>query len=134
MAATVDEVADLTVRDFGDDRAARAAQQAATGRLGEIARIGRSVHIHLVCSTRRPDAEWVPWQTKANLDDRHTRAGQSAPMRPGEEFQAVACSGEDSPELLLARWGSSGVSPTTGPVTQRWENTRSTSDGHSGPS
>ena len=37
----VDEVAELTVRDLGDDRAARAAQQAAIGRLCEIARLRR---------------------------------------------------------------------------------------------
>ncbi len=45
-------MAELTVRDLGDDRAARAAQQAATRRLCEIARPGRSVDIHLVCCTR----------------------------------------------------------------------------------
>ncbi len=54
IVAVVDEVAELTVRDLGDDRAARAAQQAATGRLWEIARLGRSVDIDLVCCTQRP--------------------------------------------------------------------------------
>jgi S-DNA-T family DNA segregation ATPase FtsK/SpoIIIE len=68
ILVVVDEVAELTVRDLGDDRAARAAQQAATGRLCEIARLGRSVDIHLVCCTQRPDAEAVPGQLKANLD------------------------------------------------------------------
>ena len=57
IVLVMDEVAELTVRDIGDDRAARAAQQAATGRLCEIARLGRSVDIHLVCCTQRPDAE-----------------------------------------------------------------------------
>ena len=65
--AVVDEVAELTVRDLGDDRAARAAQVAANGRLWEIAGLGRSVDIHLVCCTQRPDDEAVPGQMKANL-------------------------------------------------------------------
>ncbi len=83
----VDEVAKLTVRDLGDDRAARAAQQAATGRLCEIARLGRSVDIHLVCCTQRPDAEAVPGQLKANLDGTVAfsghRPGQSLRLRVG---------------------------------------------------
>jgi len=49
IVIVVDEVAELTVRDLGDDRAAGAAQQAATGRRAEIARLGRSGDIHLVC-------------------------------------------------------------------------------------
>ena len=49
--AVADEVAELAVRDIGDERAARAAQQAATGGLCEIARLGRSVDIHLACCT-----------------------------------------------------------------------------------
>ncbi len=67
-ADLVDEVAELTVRDLGDDRAARAAQQAATGRHREIARLGRSVGVHLVCCVRRPDAVAVPGQLSANLE------------------------------------------------------------------
>ena len=67
LLVVVDEVAELTCRDLGDDRAARAAQQAASGRLGEIARLGRSVGVHLVCCTQRPDAEAIPGQLKANL-------------------------------------------------------------------
>ncbi len=55
-----DEVAELTVRDLSDDRAARAAQQAAAGRLCEIAGPGSSVDIHLVCCTQRPGAEAAP--------------------------------------------------------------------------
>ncbi len=156
--AAMDEVAELTVRDLGDDRAARAAQQAATGRLCEIARLGRSVDIHLVCCTQRPDAEAVPGQLKANLgatvafrvraavnsfilldSDRASRL----PPHPGravfahetvEEFQAVDCSLEESRRLLLARWGSRSASPTTGPVTQWWENTCPSSDDPPGTS
>ena len=143
----VDEVAELTVRDLGDDGAARAAQQAATGRLCEIARLGRSVDIQLVCCTQRPDAEAVPGQLKANLD-RTVAFGVGAavnsfilldsdkasllPTHPGrahfaheivEEFQAVNCSAEESRGVLLGRWGSGRVRPTTGPVTQWGENT-----------
>ena len=62
------EVAELLVRDLSDDRAARAAQQAATGRHREIARLGRSVGVHLVCCVRRPDAVAVPGQLSANLE------------------------------------------------------------------
>jgi len=158
IVVVVDEVAELTVRDLGDDRAARAAQQAATGRLCEIARLGRSVDIHLVCCTQRPDAEAVPGQLKANLDGTvafRVRAAVNSfilldsdraamlPPHPGravfahetvEEFQAVDCSVEESQELLLARWGSRGSSPTTGPVSQWWENTLPTSDELSDPS
>ncbi len=158
ILVVVDEVAELTVRDLGDDRAARAAQQAATGRLCEIARLGRSVDIHLVCCTQRPDAEAVPGQLKANLDGTvafRVRAAVNSfilldsdkasllPPHPGraifahetvEELQAVDCSMEESRELLLARWGSGRVSPTTGPVSQWWENTCPPSDEFSGPS
>ncbi len=67
LLVVVDEVAELTCCDLSDDRAARAAQQAASGRLGEIARLGRSVGVHLVCCTQRPDAEAIPGQLKANL-------------------------------------------------------------------
>ncbi len=154
----MDEVAELTVRDLGDDRAARAAQQAATGRLREIARLGRSVDIHLVCCTQRPDAEAVPGQLKANLGGTvafRVRAAVSSfilldcdrasllPPPPGrsvfaletvEEFQAVGCSIDESRELLLARWGSGRVSPTTGPVSQWWQSTCPTSDELSDPS
>ena len=142
LLVVVDEVAELTVRDLGDDRAARAAQQAATGRLCEIARLGRSVDIHLVCCTQRPDADAVPGQLKANLDGTFAFRVRAAinsfilldsdraawlPPHPGravfahetvEEFQAVDCSLEKSRDLLLARWGSRSVSPTTGPVSQ----------------
>ena len=130
MAATVDEVAELTVRDRGDDRAAPAAQLAATGRLCEIARLGRSEDIHLVCCTQRPHAEAVTGQLMANRDGTVAFRGRAAvnnfilpnpdkaallPPHPGravfahetvEEFQAVACSVDESRELLLARWGS----------------------------
>jgi hypothetical protein len=63
----VDELAELTVREVGQDRVARAAQLAAIGRLAELARLGRSVGIHLLLSTQRPDADAVPGQLKANL-------------------------------------------------------------------
>ena len=130
IVVVVDEVAELTVRDRGDDRAAPAAQLAATGRLCEIARLGRSEDIHLVCCTQRPHAEAVPGQLMANRDGTVAFRGRAAvnnfillnrdkpallPPHPGravfahetvEEFQAVACSVDESRELLLARWGS----------------------------
>jgi hypothetical protein len=129
-----DEVAELTVRDLGDDRAARAAQQAATGRLCGITRLGRSVVIHLVGCSQRPDAVAVTGQRKGNLDRIiafRMRAGINArvlldsditatlphPSRAVwvhetvEEFQAVDRSVEESQELPLARWGSGASHP-----------------------
>ncbi|HUY10021.1 MAG TPA: FtsK/SpoIIIE domain-containing protein [Candidatus Dormibacteraeota bacterium] len=147
IVVVVDEVAELTVRDLGDDRAARAAQQAATGRLAEIARLGRAVGVHLVCCTQRPDAEAVPGQLKANLSGTvafRVRAALNSwilldseraallPPHPGrglwshetvEEFQAIDCSMDESRSRLLARWGSRPDPATTGPVTPWWQNT-----------
>jgi len=40
-----------------------------------------------------------------------------------EECQAVDCSLEENRQLLLARWGSRGGSPTTGHVSRWWEST-----------
>jgi S-DNA-T family DNA segregation ATPase FtsK/SpoIIIE len=142
LLVVVDEVAELTCRDLGDDRAARAAQQAASGRLGEIARLGRSVGVHLVCCTQRPDAEAVPGQLKANLRGTvafRVRAAVNSyilldsdraallPPHPGraiwqeetmEEFQAVDCSLDESRQLLLARWSSRAPLPPRVPVSQ----------------
>ena len=75
IVVAIDDVADLRVRDLGDDRAARAARQAVTGRLAEIARLGRSVDIHLVCCTQRLDADAVPGQLKTNIDGTGGRDG-----------------------------------------------------------
>jgi S-DNA-T family DNA segregation ATPase FtsK/SpoIIIE len=158
LLVVVDEVAELTCRDLGDDRAARAAQQAASGRLGEIARLGRSVGVHLVCCTQRPDAEAVPGQLKANLQGTvafRVRAAVNSyilldsdraamlPPHPGraiwqeetmEEFQAVDCSLEESRQLLLARWSGRVSIPPLVPVSQWWENTCPSSDDLPGPS
>ena len=146
-----------TGRDLGDERVARAAQQAATGRPCEITGLGRSVVIHLVGCAESPDAEAVPGQLKANLDGTvafRVRAAVNsfilldsdvtAPLpHPGravwvhetvEEFQAVDRSVKESQDVPLARWGSRGVSSTTGPVSQWWENTCPPSDDLSGPS
>ncbi|MGH7641706.1 MAG: FtsK/SpoIIIE domain-containing protein [Candidatus Dormibacteria bacterium] len=151
ILVVVDEVAELTVRDLGDDRAARAAQQAATGRLAEIARLGRAVGVHLVCCTQRPDADAIPGQLKANLSGTvafRVRAAVNSwilldseraallPPHPGrglwshetvEEFQAIDCSMEESRSRLLSRWGSRPTQATTGPVTPWWQNTESSS-------
>ena len=131
-----DEVAELTVRDLGDDRAARAAQQAATGPLCGITRLGRSVVIHLVGCSQRPDAVAVPGQLKVTLYgtvalrvraavnrfillDSDSTATLPHPSRAVwvhetvEEFQAVDRSVDESQELLLARWGSRRSPPTT---------------------
>ena len=158
VLVVVDEVAELTCRDLGDDRAARAAQQAASGRLGEIARLGRSVGVHLVCCTQRPDAEAVPGQLKANLQGTvafRVRAAVNSyilldsdraallPPHPGraiwqeetmEEFQAVDCSLEESRQLLLARWSGRASFPPRVPVSHWWENTCPSSDDPPGTS
>ena len=140
-----DEVAQRPVRDLGDDKAARAAQQAATGRLCGISRLWRSVVIQLVGGSQRPDAVAVTGQRNASLDRIiafRMRAGINArvlldsdlaAMLPHlgravwvpetvEEFQTVDCSVKESRALLLERWGSRRSPPTTGPVTQ-WLNT-----------
>jgi len=148
ILVVVDEVAELTVRDLGDDRAARAAQQAATGRLAEIARLGRSVGVHLVCCTQRPDAEAIPGQLKANLAGTvafRVRAAVNSwilldsdraaflPSRPGrgiwaedqlEEFQAIDCALEESRQRVAARWGHRPPGATTDPVTVQFASFR----------
>jgi DNA segregation ATPase FtsK/SpoIIIE-like protein len=134
LLVVVDEVAERTCRDLGDDRGACAAQQAASGRLCEIARLGPSVGIHLVCCTQRPDAEAVQGPLKANLAGTvafRVRAAVNSyilldsdraallPPHPGraiwqedstDEVQAVVCSLEKSRGLLLAGWPRRGSS------------------------
>ena len=158
LLVVVDEVAELTCCDLSDDRAARAAQQAASGRLGEIARLGRPVGVHLGCCTQRPDAEAVPGQLKSNLQGTvafRVRAAvtsyilldsdKAALLPPDpvralwqgeimEEFQAVDCSREESRQLLLARWSGRVSIPPLVPVSQWWENTCSSSDDPPGTS
>ncbi len=143
----VNEAAELTIRDLGDVRAAGAAQQAATGRLREIARLGRSVDSHLACCTQRPDAEAVPGQLKANLDGTvafRVRAAFNSfilldsdraallPPHPGlslwakdqlEEFQAIDCALDESRGQPVARWGHGPPAATTGHVTPWWQST-----------
>jgi hypothetical protein len=141
VVVVVDEVAELTVRDLGGDKVGRAAQQAAVGRLCEIARLGRAAGIHLIVCTQRPDAEAVPGQLKANLAGTvafRVRSGVNSlilldsdrasmlPPHPGravwahdreEEFQGVYLSGEDSLRRLEQRWGAKLIHSTTGSVT-----------------
>jgi hypothetical protein len=131
----VDELAELTLRDHGQDKAAREHQQGASGRLCEIARLGRAAGIHLLCCTQRPDAEAVPGQLKANLAGTvafrvRSRVNSQIlldsdraamlPPRPGravwaheriEEFQAVYISAAESERLLCERWGTVPVTP-----------------------
>ena len=97
-----DEVAEVPVRDLGDERAARAAQQAATGRPCEITRLGRSVAVHLVGCPQGPDAEAVPGQLKATLDGTvasRVRDAVNGFILPDSERAAL---------LQLARAGPSG--------------------------
>jgi DNA segregation ATPase FtsK/SpoIIIE-like protein len=137
IVVVVDELAELTARDWGVDRVAREAQQAARARLVEISRLGRAVGIHLIVCTQRPDADVVPGQLKANLAGTvafRVRAGVNSlilldsdraallPPHPGravwaeeriEEFQAVHVSLEESRRLLEGRWGASLMSRAT---------------------
>jgi DNA segregation ATPase FtsK/SpoIIIE-like protein len=127
ILVVVDELAELTVRELGGAPAAVAAQKAATGRLGEIARLGRAVGIHLILCTQRPDAEAVPGQLKANLAGTVAFRVRSEvnshillesdraallPHHPGraiwalerlEEFQAVHLALDAAARLLQAR-------------------------------
>jgi len=129
VLVVVDELAELTLRDLGEDRAARDAQRAATGRLCEIARLGRAAGIHLVACTQRPDADAVPGQLKANLPGTvafrvRSRVNSEIlldsdraallPHRPGralwahdriEEFQAVHITAGDAERRLRERFG-----------------------------
>ena len=124
IVVVVDEVAELTVREVGKDQAVQAAQKAATGRLSEIARLGRAAGVHLIVCTQRPDAEAVPGQLKANLAATVAFRVRSAinsaillesdkaallPHAPGraiwaherlEEFQAIYLSREGSDAIL----------------------------------
>ena len=126
ILVVVDELAELTVRELGGAPAAVAAQKAATGRLGEVARLGRAVGIHLIVCTQRPDAEAVPGQLKANLAGTvafRVRAAVNSqillesdraallPHHPGraiwaherlEEFQAVHLAAVEAQRLLAA--------------------------------
>jgi DNA segregation ATPase FtsK/SpoIIIE-like protein len=127
IVVVVDELAELTVRELGGNPSALAAQKVARGRLGEVARLGRAVGIHLVVCTQRPDAEAVPGQLKANLagtvafrvraqvnslilleSDRATLL----PHRPGraiwaherlEEFQAIDLAAVEAERLVAGR-------------------------------
>lgn len=143
ILVVVDELAELTVRQLGDDRAGRAAQQAALGRLTEIARLGRSVGIHLILSTQRPDADAVPGQLKANLpgtvafrvrssvnsvilidSDRAAKLGRIDGRglwccERVEEFQGVYVSREESERLLAEGWGAADPDGPSALVT-RW--------------
>jgi len=134
IVVVADELAELTTRDLGSDKAAKACQQAALSRLSECARLGRSSGIFLILSTQRPDADAIPGQIKANLTgtaafrvrnalNSHIlvdsdRAAQLA-MIPGrglwvcervEEFQAVYITEAESRRLLEEKWGAPVVS------------------------
>lgn len=125
----VDEVAELTTRSVGKD--GRAARDEATGRLCEVARLGRAVGVHLIVCTQRPDADAVPGQLKACLPGtvafRVRNATNSRiliesdraallPPHPGravwshgtdlEEVQAIHIDADDSRRRLDERWGT----------------------------
>jgi DNA segregation ATPase FtsK/SpoIIIE-like protein len=127
ILVVVDELAELTVRELGAAPAAVAAQKAATGRLAEIARLGRVVGIHLILCTQRPDAEAVPGQLKANLAGTvafrvrsevnshillESERAALLPHHPGraiwaherlEEFQATHLTADEARRLLAVR-------------------------------
>ena len=127
IVVVVDELAELTVRELGGNPSALAAQKVARGRLGEVARLGRAVGIHLVVCTQRPDAEAVPGQLKANLAGTvafRVRAQVNSlillendraallPHRPGraiwaherlEEFQAIHLASAEAERLVAVR-------------------------------
>lgn len=149
IVVVVDELAELTVRELGQDKVALAAQKAALGRLVEIARLGRAPGVHLILCTQRPDADAVPGQLKANfpatvafrvraavnslilLDD--DRAAH-LPHIPGraiwacerhEEFQAIYLDGAESERLLVEKWGVASLDGATDRVTPWSQNTES---------
>ncbi|MHB8323913.1 MAG: hypothetical protein ACYDEA_09590 [Candidatus Dormibacteria bacterium] len=65
----MDEVAKPTARRLCEDRVARAANQAASGRPGAIARLGESLDIQLVRTRWQPIAGAAPGQLPAELDN-----------------------------------------------------------------
>ncbi|MHB1640863.1 MAG: hypothetical protein ACYCUD_13700 [Candidatus Dormibacteria bacterium] len=65
-----------TARRLGEDRVARAANQAASGRPGAIVRLGESLDIQLVRSRWQPIAGAAPGQLPAEL-------GNVVPLRVG---------------------------------------------------
>ena len=65
----VAEVAKPTDQRLGEDRVARAANQAASGRPGAIAGLGDSLESHLVRSRWQPIARAAPGQLPAELDN-----------------------------------------------------------------
>ena len=127
IVVVVDELAELTVRELGGNPSALAAQKVARGRLGEVARLGRAVGIHLVVCTQRPDADAVPGQLKANLAGTvafHVRAQVNSlillendraallPHRRGraiwaherlEEFQAIHIAAAEAERVVAGR-------------------------------
>jgi hypothetical protein len=98
ILVVVDEVGELTVRDLGDDRAARAAQQAATGRPCAITGLGRSGGHHLVgfpqesgCRGGAGAAEGHPRRHCCRLSQR--RRQQRHPARQRQRLSAAAAPG-----------------------------------------
>jgi DNA segregation ATPase FtsK/SpoIIIE-like protein len=143
IVVVVDELAELTVRELGGNPSALAAQKVARGRLGEVARLGRAVGIHLVVCTQRPDAEAVPGQLKANLAGTvafRVRAQVNSlillendraallPHRPGraiwaherlEEFQAIHLADAEAERLVadrVAEFPAEGAGLVTPPL------------------
>ena len=121
----VEEAAELTLRDLGDERAARAAQQAATGRIVEIARLPGLADIHLLgypkdrirggvgaaeVQPRRHGRRPVRPAVNSFIlisGDKPTllrpRPGRAAYAHETvEESRTVECSVDESRELLLA--------------------------------
>lgn len=129
LLVVVDEVAELTTKELGSDKAATDARRAAVGRLVELARLGRAGGIHLILCTQRPDADAVPGQLKANMAGtvafrvradvnsqillESDRAALLPPLSGRaiwaherlEEFQAVYVDPAQSARLLAERWG-----------------------------
>lgn len=144
ILVVVDEVAELTARALTRD--GRSERDAATGRLSEIARLGRAPGIHLVVCTQRPDADAVPGQLKANLPATvafRVRNGINSrilldtdraallPPVPGrgvwshdaeEEFQGIYLDSPTSARLLDDRWRS-----YSGPTAMQMEEQRARS-------
>jgi hypothetical protein len=138
IVVCTDELAQLTAT-YAGDRARKAAQEAATSRLIELAQLGRAAGLHLVVCSQRPDSDAVPGALKANLDGKvafrtanelnsrilleSDRAALLPPDVPGrgiwqvgaraEEFQAPYLSAAESRQLLEQQWGP--LTPPTRP-------------------
>ena len=101
-----DEVTKLTVRDLGADRAARAAQQAATGRLRDAARLGTSVDDVRLCPSH-PDSMSAlrpPTTCPPSAYSDHARCRGEGEASTAPSHLSTGARSRDSPDAPFPCW------------------------------